>query len=211
MFVAPVRFLVHQKRTYVKDRGATVEDQPNTNHPRDTGGALAHEGAGNMPQSHFRRTIRLALAAAITVTAAGCERSSEKKAGRSAQPVMRVEVVQPERHTVQRTVGEPGQLEAYETTPIHAKIAGYVKDWTVNIGAENKKGQVLAELWVPEVEADLQQKRAAVEQAVARRAQAEAAVKVAQAAVTRAEAAVAEVQAGVKRTDADLTRWQQEY
>src|SRR5512135_2600589 len=179
---------------------------PNTNHPRDTGGALAPEGAGNMPQSHFRRTIRLALAAAITVTAAGCERSSEKKAGRSAQPVMRVEVVQPERHTVQRTVGEPGQLEAYETTPIHAKIAGYVKDWTVNIGAEIKKGQVLAELWVPEVEADLQQKRAAVEQAVARRAQAEAAVKVAQAAVTSAE-----VRAGIARADADLTRWQLEY
>jgi HlyD family secretion protein len=164
-----------------------------------------------MPQSQFRRTIGLALAAAITVTAAGCERSSEKKAGRSTQPVMRVEVVQPERHTVQRTVGEPGQLEAYETTPIHAKIAGYVKDWTVNIGAEIKKGQVLAELWVPEVEADLQEKRAAVEQAVARRAQAEAAVKVAQAAVTSAEARVAEVQAGVKRADADLTRWQQEY
>ena len=102
-----------------------------------------------MPQSPFRRTMRLALAAAITAAAAGCERSSEKKADRSAQPVMRVEVVRPERHTVQRTVGEPGELKAYETTPIHAKIAGYVKNWTVNIGAENKKGQVLAELWVP--------------------------------------------------------------
>src|SRR5512135_972739 len=155
--------------------------------------------------------VRLALAAAITVTAAGCERSSEKKAGRSAQPVMRVEVVQPERHTVQRTVGEPGQLEADETTPIHAKIAGYVKDWTVNIGTEIKTGQVLAELWVPEMEADLQEKRAAVEQAVARRAQAEAAVKVAQAAVTSAEAKIAEVRAGIARADADLTRWQLEY
>src|SRR5512135_641037 len=27
MFVAPVRFLVHQQRTYVKNRGATVEDE----------------------------------------------------------------------------------------------------------------------------------------------------------------------------------------
>jgi hypothetical protein len=34
MFVTPVRFLAHQQRTYVKNRGATVEDQLN----RDTCG-----------------------------------------------------------------------------------------------------------------------------------------------------------------------------
>jgi RND family efflux transporter MFP subunit len=69
---------------------------------------------------------------------------------------------------------------------------------------------VLAELWVPEVAADLQEKRAAIEQAVARRAQAESAVKVAQAAVTSAEARITEAQAGIKRADADVTRWQLE-
>jgi RND family efflux transporter MFP subunit len=124
---------------------------------------------------------------------------------------MRVEVVRPERHTVQRSVAEPGRLEAYETTPIHAKIAGYVRNVAVDIGYPIKKGQVLAELSVPEMEADLQEKQAAVQQALARHAQAEAAVKVAQAAVTSAEAAVAEVRAGVKRADSDLIRWQQEY
>jgi RND family efflux transporter MFP subunit len=155
--------------------------------------------------------IGLAIGAATVATTVGCERSAEKKTGHPAQPVTRVEVVQPERHTVQRTVGEPGQLQAYETTPIHAKIAGYVKNWTVNIGYEIKKGQVLAELYVPEVEADLQEKRAAVEQAQAKKAQAEAAVKVAQAAVASALARVTEVQAGVKRAESDLTRWQQEY
>jgi multidrug efflux pump subunit AcrA (membrane-fusion protein) len=154
--------------------------------------------------------MSLAAAAVAAAVAAGCERSTEKKAGHSAQPVMRVEVVRPERHTVQRTVSEPGQLEAYETTPIHAKIAGYVQNVSVDIGYEIKKGQVLAELWVPEFEADLQEKRAAIEQSVARRAQAESAVKVAQAAVTSAEARVGEVQAGVKRADADVTRWQLE-
>jgi HlyD family secretion protein len=163
-----------------------------------------------MPRFHFRKMIGLAIAVATVSTAVGCERSSEKKAGHPAQAVTRVEVVKPERQTVQRSVGEPGQLQAFETTLIHAKIAGYVKNWTVNIGSEIKKGQVLAELWVPEVEADLQEKRAAVEQAQAKKAQAEASVKVAQATVTSAEARVTEVQAGVKRVDADLTRWQQE-
>jgi RND family efflux transporter MFP subunit len=163
-----------------------------------------------MTRSGFRNLISLAITAAAAVVA-GCERSSEEKIGHPAQAVMRVEVVKPERHTVQRSVGEPGQLVAVETTPIHAKIDGYVQTVSVDIGSEIKKGQILAELSVPEVEADLQEKRAAVVQAEARRAQAEAAVEVAQAAVTSAEARVAEVQAGIKRADADWTRWQQEY
>jgi RND family efflux transporter MFP subunit len=124
---------------------------------------------------------------------------------------MRVEVVKPARHTVQRSVGEPGQLVAFETTPIHAKIAGYVRSVNTHIGYEIKKGQVLAELYVPELEAEVKQKSAAVEQALAKKAQAEAAVKVARAAVTSSEAKLTEVQAGVKRVEADLTRWQQEY
>jgi RND family efflux transporter MFP subunit len=152
----------------------------------------------------------LGFAVVTAAVASGCQRSTEKKAGYSAQTVTRVEVVRPERRTVQRMVSEPGQLEAFETTPIHAKIAGYVQNVSVDIGYEIKKGQVLAELWVPEVAADLQEKRAAVEQAIARRAQAESAVKVAQAAVTSAETRVGEAQAGVKRADADVTRWQLE-
>src|SRR4051794_653294 len=121
-----------------------------------------------MLRSQVRKSMGLTLAAALAATAAGCERSSEKPARHPAQPVMRVEVVKPERHKVQRSVGAPGQLLAFETTPIHAKIAGYVRKVNVRIGYEIKKGQVLAELWVPEVEADLQEKRAAVDQAQAR-------------------------------------------
>ena len=161
-----------------------------------------------MPPPHFRKSIGLTLAATIASTAAGCERSSDTKARRSAQPVTQVEVVKPERHTVQRSVGEPGQLEAVETTPIHAKIAGYVRNVNTDIGYVIKKGQVLAELWVPEVEADLQEKRAAIEQARAKKAQADAAVKVAQSAVTSAEAKLTEVRAGIARAEADLVNQQ---
>ena len=159
----------------------------------------------------FHTIRKLAAAAVAAAVAAGCARSTETTAGHSAQPAMRVEVVRPERHTVQRRVGEPGQLEAEESTPIHAKIAGYVQKVSVDIGDAIKKGQVLAELWVPEVEAAVQEKQAAIEQAQAKKAQAEAAVQVAQAAVASALARVTEAQAGVKRVDADLARWQQEY
>jgi HlyD family secretion protein len=164
-----------------------------------------------MPQFHFRKSIGLTLATAVAATAAGCQRSSEKNSGRPAQVVMRVEVVKPERHTVRRSVGEPGELQAFETTAIHAKIPGYVKAWTVNIGARVKKGQVLAELSVPEMESDVQQKKAMVALAVAKHNQSKAAVRFAEANITGAEAKLAEVRAGIKRVDADLVRWQAEY
>ncbi len=163
-----------------------------------------------MPRS---RAGMLALTALATALAAGCERPSEGEAGRtaSAPPVARVEVVRPERRTVRRTVGEPGQLQAYETSEVHARIPGYVKRWTANIGDSVKKGQLLAELSDPELEADLKQKEAAIEQAVAKRKQAEAAVEVARADIAGSEAKVVEVRAGVGRADADVARWRAEH
>jgi RND family efflux transporter MFP subunit len=150
--------------------------------------------------------------AIVAALAAGCERPSAGEGSRaaSAPPVARVEVVHPERRTVRRAVGEPGQLQAYETAEVHARIPGYVKGWAVNIGAAVKKGQVLAELAVPELEADLRQKQAAIEQATARRKQAEAEVEVAQADIAGSEAKLAAVRASVGRADADVARWRAE-
>ncbi len=104
-----------------------------------------------------------------------------------------------------------GQLQAFETTALYANVQGYVKSWAVNIGAAVKKGQVLAELSVPELEAELRQKRAEVEQAAAKHKQAGAAVKVAEANVAGARAKLDEVRAGVSRAQADIARWQAEY
>ncbi len=164
-----------------------------------------------MNSSCLRTTTGLAIAVTLAASLGGCSQPSEKKTGRPAQAVMRVQVVKPERHTVQRSVGEPGQLVAVEMTPIHAKIAGYVRTVNTDIGQEIKKGQVLAELYVPELEAEVKQKQAAIELAQAKTAQAEAAVKVALAAVASSEAKLTVAQAGVKRTEADLARWQQEF
>jgi RND family efflux transporter MFP subunit len=166
-----------------------------------------------MPCANLPTAATLATGLALVVLA-GCERPSQGDVATgsgSAPPVTRVETGRPERQTVRRTVGEPGQLQAFETTAIHAKIPGYVRSWSVNIGAEVTKGQVLAELWVPEMEAELRQKRAAVELATARHEQAGAAVKVAAANVAGAEAKLAEVRAGVSRAEADLVRWRAEY
>jgi HlyD family secretion protein len=151
---------------------------------------------------------RFAVTAILLVLAAGCEPASEGETAQAAQAVMRVEVVHPARRAVRRSVGEPGELQAFETTPIHAKIAGYVKNWTVNIGASVKKGQVLAELSAPELDADVRQKEASVRHAIARQEQARAAINMADANLAGANAKLVEVRAGVKRAEADLNLWQ---
>ncbi|HLH28483.1 MAG TPA: efflux RND transporter periplasmic adaptor subunit [Acidimicrobiales bacterium] len=168
-----------------------------------------------MPGPPSRCALLRVLLAALTAGLSGCERPTAATTGQggaaSARAATRVEVVRPERRTVRRTVEEPGQVEAFEVTAVHANIAGYVRSWGVNIGSRVRKGQVLAELDVPELAAEVEQKRAMIEQAKARRDQAGAAVKVAEADVASALARVAEAQAGIKRAEADLARWRAEY
>ncbi len=163
-----------------------------------------------MPRAQLCPLTALATGFLLAI-ATGCEGTSEGKAGPSAQPARSVEIVRPERHTIRRSVSEPGELEAFETTAIHAKIAGYVTNWSVNIGTAVKKGQVLAELSVPELDAELKQEEAAVEHAIAKHKQAAAAVKVAEANVAGAQARLVDVRAGKGRVEADLARWQSEF
>jgi RND family efflux transporter MFP subunit len=45
----------------------------------------------------------------------------------------------------------PGDVQAFTSAPIYAQVSGYVKKWYVDIGAPVKKGQLLAELDVPDI------------------------------------------------------------
>jgi multidrug efflux pump subunit AcrA (membrane-fusion protein) len=104
-------------------------------------------------------------------------------------------VVKPERKTIRRAVGQPGFIEAFERTPIVSKVPGYVQAWTANLGDPVRKGDVLAELWVPELAAELQLKDEQVQQAQKSLAVARARVLTARAQLQEAEAAVAGAEA----------------
>jgi len=175
----------------------------------------ANEGDRAMSISISRGEIVATVAAILVALVAGCERPIVATTGagteKQRQPIAQVEVVRPARQAMRRAVEQPGQVEAFEITAIHAKVAGYVRSWGVNIGSRITKGQVMAELDVPEAETEVEQKRAMVEQAQARRTQAEAAVEVGRAEVVAADAKLVEARSGMKRVDADLARWQSEF
>ncbi|HXG10409.1 MAG TPA: efflux RND transporter periplasmic adaptor subunit [Gemmataceae bacterium] len=148
----------------------------------------------------------------------------------SSGPVPTVTTVKPERRPLSHVIEQPAFVEAYEETPLFARIAGYVqklgpaldpdgkplldrdgKPRPLDIGDRVAKDQVLAELWVPEVEEELRQKQALVAQAEAEVEQAAAALEAAAANVATAQAMVHEAEAGRKRAEANYERWKNQY
>jgi RND family efflux transporter MFP subunit len=71
----------------------------------------------------------------------------------------------------------PGQTAAWYETTIYARVSGYVAKWMVDIGDHVKKGQVLAIIETPELDAELNAARAQLKaseaQVSARQAEAE--------------------------------------
>ena len=56
----------------------------------------------------------------------------------------------------------PGRLEAYIRAPIYARVPGYLKTWTHDIGSRVKAGEVLAQIDTPDLDQQLMQARAAL-------------------------------------------------
>jgi RND family efflux transporter MFP subunit len=90
-----------------------------------------------------------------------------------------VTVVEPERRAGLQTITLPASVEAIERATLYAKVSGYVQWIRVDKGDRVKKGEVLAQLEVPEVEKEYQSAQAAVaeSQAEYERAQADANLK----------------------------------
>ncbi len=58
------------------------------------------------------------------------------------------------------TLDLPGRLEAYSRAPLYARVSGYLKSWTADIGTPVKAGQLLAEIETPDLDQQLLQAKA---------------------------------------------------
>ena len=90
-----------------------------------------------------------------------------------------VTVIQPVTKPAVLSITLPASVEALDQATLYAKVSGYVQWINVDKGDRVKKGAVLAQLEVPEVDKQYQSALAAVQQAEAEqeRAQAEATLK----------------------------------
>src|SRR5262249_19235561 len=116
----------------------------------------------------------------------------------------RVEVIVPTKGQMDRTTSQPGSLRAFESVRLYAGVPGYLKTLAVDIGGHVTKGQVLAQVAVPERQKKVERLKAAVGQANARVAQMVAGVTSAHAELNAARAAVPQAEALAKSKAAAL-------
>lgn len=81
--------------------------------------------------------------------------------------VPRVDVVEVRRSSEKSAIELPGNIQAITEAPILARADGYLQRRTVDIGDRVRSGQVLAEIEAPEVDEQIRQARAALQQAQA--------------------------------------------
>lgn len=71
-----------------------------------------------------------------------------------------VAVVNPQRGPATETITLPGNVQAWFQAPIYAQVSGYVKMWYKDYGAEVRKGDILAEINAPALDAQYEQAKA---------------------------------------------------
>jgi RND family efflux transporter MFP subunit len=100
------------------------------------------------------------------------------------QAIPSVAVTLPDAKALTSTLDLPGRLEAYYRAPIFARVSGYLKSWSADIGARVKAGQVIAEIEAPDLDQQLLQARADL-------ASAEASAKLSEATLNRRKTLIA--------------------
>ena len=106
--------------------------------------------------SYFRLGLgALALIAVTCLFVAGRHLHAEPEAS-SANPVPIAPVAIAQRQTISDSFAIAGEFLPYQEVELHAKVAGYVRRINVDIGDRVRKGQVLAVLEVPELQAQVQ-------------------------------------------------------
>jgi RND family efflux transporter MFP subunit len=88
-----------------------------------------------------------------------------KETAEDAIPV--VMVAKPSRSPATDELVLPGDVMAFIEAPIYARTSGYLKAWSTDIGTPVKKGQLLAQIETPEIDAQLRQARSELETAQA--------------------------------------------
>src|SRR5579863_3514685 len=115
-----------------------------------------------------RSTSRLQLCWAIScliAVLAGCGKSEKVRAESDAPKETTVGVTEVSRKTIERQLTVSSELVPFEEIDVYAKESGYVHDILVDYGTRVKKGQLMAVLEIPELQAQIQQDEAAVSNA----------------------------------------------
>jgi multidrug efflux system membrane fusion protein len=111
------------------------------------------------------KTVGLtALCVAVGVAALGLmtrvNADQHVKGWTDAEAIPTVKVITLNGGAGAQTLILPGDVQAFNSAPIYARVSGYLKRWSADIGAPVKAGQTLAEIDTPDLDQQLAQAKA---------------------------------------------------
>lgn len=100
------------------------------------------------------RTVFVAIAAlpVVLACAAGCGRASTAEKTPASEPS--VQVTRAKSGSLSRSISIPASVRAYQEAILYAKVSGYLQSIRVDEGDDVQRGELLAEIEVPELAAD---------------------------------------------------------
>jgi RND family efflux transporter MFP subunit len=125
----------------------------------------------SFPPANLRRIGLIAAGIALVIVVIGLllrwVHGREVAQWTEARAVPTVAVLTPQRGVTGLQTVLPGNVQAWYEAPIYARVSGYLKNWYFDYGAHVKKGQVLAAIDTPDLDAELVAALATLKSAVA--------------------------------------------
>ncbi|WP_114238355.1 efflux RND transporter periplasmic adaptor subunit [Dyella sp. C9] len=127
---------------------------------------MSHDAPIATPQRppKLGRAVRIGLVVAVLATIAGVAVRAydyhRVVKWTDAQILPTVQLVTPETGASQQAMTLPGHLDAWISAPIHARVSGYLKSWSRDIGSQVTAGESLAEIDTPELDQQFEQAKA---------------------------------------------------
>ena len=111
------------------------------------------------PPRNLGRIGIIAFLAAIAIAAFGIlqrrSHEAEVRQWTQEQAIPTVAVITPRAGATTQHLVLPGTVQAWFEAPIYARVNGYLKKWNFDYGAHVKKGDVLADIETPDLDAQL--------------------------------------------------------
>jgi len=111
------------------------------------------------PPKDLKKPALIAAAAALLIVVGGLllrwHHAGEVTKWTDAAAVPSVSVLTPQRGVSGVQTVLPGNIQAWYEAPIYSRVSGYLKNWYFDYGAHVKKGQVLATIDTPDLDAEL--------------------------------------------------------
>ncbi|HEY5314238.1 MAG TPA: efflux RND transporter periplasmic adaptor subunit [Pirellulales bacterium] len=148
--------------------------------------------------------VTFALAVVAYLAIVHGQATEAKRTGTNANAPLigrpKVKVQRPTPGGLERVSTQPGSVQAFEAANLYAKVSGYLKEQSVDIGDRVKQGQLLAEIDVPELVKEVQRRAAELKDTEAQVAQMKSRVATAQAGTEVAQANIGQAEADLLRT-----------